>query len=99
MVINLDRAIADEMINLWKLRREDEPADEEKWNRFEELYDQYLSYYQDDAYLLGEEPFVAKNSTMTRIPPDHIADLRGFDIEKTIDLKAHKLWFDMLNDY
>jgi len=95
VIVNLDRATAEEMIKLWKLAREDKSDDEEKWSRFNQLYDQYLTYYQDVAYLLGEEPLVAKSSTMTRIAPDHIADLRGFDIEKTIDLKAHKLWFDM----
>ena len=92
VMINLDPATSSEMKRLcaWKVGEE---ADEERWDRFEQLYNQYLADYDGPAYLLSQEPVVANILPMTAIPTDHLDELREYDIENTMDLKAKKLWF------
>jgi len=91
VVINLDDATADEMIKLCNAAAE--PDGEENWDRLDQVYDQYLANYAGSAYLLNEQPLATKSCTLTPIPLDYIAELRGFDIEKTIDPKAQTFWF------
>jgi hypothetical protein len=92
VMVNLDPAIAIEMKQLCQWKLGDDP-DEEKWNRFDQIYDQYLTNYEGSAYLLSEAPIVSKTLTITATTADHLDELRDYDIEKTMDLNAHKLWF------
>lgn len=97
-ILNLDHPTADEMIRLRELKPEAESDDEERWRRIDQIYDRYVMGYQNAAYFSNEEPEATKIFTMTPIPLDHIAELRGFDIENTIDPKAQAFWFGIQTD-
>ena len=94
VMVNLDPATGTEMKQLCKWTLGDDP-DQEKWNRFNQLFDQYLMNYEGTAYLLSEEPDTSKSFAMTAITVDHLDELSDYDIEKAIDSKAQELWFGM----
>ena len=98
VILNLDHTTADEMIRLCELKPEAESDDEERWRRVDQIYDHYIMHYQNAAYLSNEEPKVTETVAMTSIPIDHITELRGFDIENTMDSRAQELWFTMQTD-
>src|ERR1044071_6329250 len=98
VILNLDHSTADEMIPLCKLRAEAEPGDEERYSQLNQIYDRYVMSYQNASYFSQEKAEATNSFTMTPIPRDHIPELQGFDIENTMDPKAHELWFNMQTD-
>ena len=87
VLINIDPETSAEMKQLcnWKLGVQ---PDEEKWSRFDQLYDRYLTHYQGPIYRLTEEPVVNKSFAMTAITRDHLNQLRNYDIEKAIGYRG-----------
>lgn len=93
VVINLDPVTATEIKQLcWK---PGDPPDEdgEKDRRLEQIYDKYLSAYKGPVYFSTERPSKEQSVVITAIAFDRLDELREFDIEKTIDAEAQKLWF------
>ena len=92
VVINFDPVSAAEIKQLcWKAG--DPPdEDEQKWRRLEQIYDEYVSNYKGPVYFSTEGPSKTKSVVITAIAFDHVDELREFDIEKTIDAEAQKLW-------
>lgn len=98
VILNLDHATSDEMIQLCKSNPEADSDDEERWSRLDQIYDRYVMNYQNGAYFSHEEPEAAKSFAMTPIPREQVGELQGFDIENTMDPKAQEFWFKMQTD-
>ena len=94
ILIDVDLATAAEMKLLCKWKLGDQ-AHEEEWNRFNQIYNKYLSNYKGPAYLSNEEPKATRRITLKGITTDHLHELLDYDLEKQIDLKAQTLWFGM----
>ncbi len=86
------------MIPLCKLKAEPEPGDEERYSQLDQIYDRYVMDYQDAAYFSHQEPGAAKSFAMTPIARDRIGELRGFDIENTMNPTAQEFWFNLQAD-
>jgi len=98
VILHLDHATAEELIQLRELKPEAESDDEERWGRVDQIYDRYVMDYQNAAYFSNEAPKATKSFAMTPIPRDQIGELRGFDIENTMDSKAQEFWFNLQTD-
>lgn len=92
VLIDVDIATAAEMKLLcnWKLG---DRADEGKWQRFNEIFDEYLRNYNGPVYISNEVPKATRPIAITRITTDHLHELLDYDLEKIMDLKAQTLWF------
>jgi len=87
VVVNLDPATAAEM----KQMLGDE-ADNDRWSRVDELYNQYLRNYKGPAYLSSEGPISSKNPvTITAITTANLDRFIDYDIENAI--LDRDLWF------
>ena len=93
VVINLDPVTAREIKQLCWKPGDQADEDEEKWRRLEEIYDEYLTHYKGPVYFSTEKPSKEQSIVITAIAFDRLDELSEFDIEKTIDAEAHKLWF------
>lgn len=79
------------------LEASDESVKRERWAKFNNLLEKYISDYQGEVYLTGEEPIRGKNISASTISTEHLRRVRGQSIESADSSEARDFWFTLLS--
>jgi hypothetical protein len=77
---------------------EDEKIKAERWDEFNRSFDEYLSSYQEKAYLIFAEPTVGSDFSATTISSEYIRQIKNYSIESAVAPEAISFWFELADE-